>query len=239
MATVNEKMTAIADEIRELSGATGTMGLDAMASTLNTENTNFASNLTTQDSLIAQIQTALEGKAGGAANPILQSKTVSPATSSQTIKPDNGYDGLSQVIVAGDANLKAENIKNGVSIFNVTGTYKSSGSSSGENIETCIVTLSMQTENSAHNLVWTTMENEEVVMKAVCFSVNVDQIYPTITCIKNSFICIGNSTTTSSNFAATLSGGIELISGDSAYIQSAFTLGKVFRVTGDASISIS
>ena len=141
-----------------------------------------------------------------APEPVLQSKEVSPSTSSQTVKPDSGYDGLSQVTVGamptatqatpsisvssagvitasatqtagyvtagtksatkqlntqaakmvtpgtsdqtavssgvyttgavkvrGDANLLAANIKSGVSIFDVLGTFEGEGggSSSG------------------------------------------------------------------------------------------------------------
>lgn len=36
---------------------------------------------------------------GGASGASLQSKTVSPSESAQTVKADNGYDGLSQVTV--------------------------------------------------------------------------------------------------------------------------------------------
>ena len=109
---------------------------------------------------------------GGASGASLQSKTVSPSESTQTVKADNGYDGLSQVTVnavsktyvgsgvtkksaatytpgtsdqsiasgqylngtqtiKGDSNLTAANIKSGVKIFNVTGSY--AGSSSGGN----------------------------------------------------------------------------------------------------------
>lgn len=53
-----------------------------------------------QDSLIAQIASALESKAsGGNTEPILQDKTVTPTTSKQTITADSNYDGLGTVTV--------------------------------------------------------------------------------------------------------------------------------------------
>ena len=57
----------------------------------------------------------------------LQTKTITPTSSTQTVVPDTGYSGLTSVIVNGDSNLVSSNIANGVSIFGVTGTYQGIG----------------------------------------------------------------------------------------------------------------
>lgn len=60
--------------------------------------------------------------------PVLQDKTVTPSTSEQTITADEGKDGLGTVTVSAvtaaiDENIIAGNIKSGVTILGVAGTY--------------------------------------------------------------------------------------------------------------------
>lgn len=77
MATVNEKMTALADEIRELSGTTASKSIDAMTSDVDAANAEIAE----QTELLEQIATALEGKAGGGSG-----EDVTEETNAYTIK---------------------------------------------------------------------------------------------------------------------------------------------------------
>lgn len=59
--SINSKMTALADEIRELSGTTTAKSINAMTNDVNAANVE----INEQAALITQIATALEGKATG------------------------------------------------------------------------------------------------------------------------------------------------------------------------------
>lgn len=115
--------TAIAEDIMEGKTAYTASGKSIGTFTLSNE-------ITTQEDLISNIKSVLSNKSTpSASNPVLQSKTITPNKNDQTIKPDTGYDGLSSVIINGDNDLIASNIKSGINIFGVNGTY------SGETIK--------------------------------------------------------------------------------------------------------
>lgn len=62
--------------------------------------------------------------------PITQEKTVEPSTSVQKVTPDEGYTALSEVVVNAvtneiDQNIQPDNIKLGVDILGVQGTFES------------------------------------------------------------------------------------------------------------------
>lgn len=83
----------------------------------------------------------------GAAEPKLQTKTITPTTNSQTINPDEGYDGFSNVSVNAvtssiDSNIQAGNIKEGVSILGVTGNLKTGGGDTPSEVKGIVITES-------------------------------------------------------------------------------------------------
>lgn len=78
--------------------------------------------------------------------PTLQAKTATPSTSQQVITPDYNYQGLSQVTVSAvtsaiDADIVAGNIKSGVNILGVTGTYTGDGGGGSATVATTTTTV--------------------------------------------------------------------------------------------------
>lgn len=93
-------------------------------------------------------------------SPKLQSKTITPSSSTQYVKPDSSYDGLSQVTVNGDSNLVNSNIRYNKTIFGVIGGYFSPSGLTAYTIEqtlssrTQTVTLDLTQGNSYINNLW-------------------------------------------------------------------------------------
>ena len=86
--SVNSKMTAICDEVRTLSGATGKLGLVKIAARTHEANTEVSE----QAEMIQQLKSILQGKAEGGTPTPTQEKTVEITTNgTHEVTPDEGY----------------------------------------------------------------------------------------------------------------------------------------------------
>ena len=56
--------------------------------------------------------------------PKLQEKIIIPSNNSQTITADEGYDGISHIVIDNDRDFISENIKDGITIFGTEGKYE-------------------------------------------------------------------------------------------------------------------
>jgi hypothetical protein len=126
MSTVNEKMTALADEIRELSGTTTKKSIDAMTSDVDAANTEISEQM----ELIAQISTALEGKAGGGGG-ITLPKLTNPASTTDILSGKEAIDGTGNKITGTIATKTASNLTaSGATVTVPAGYYASQATKS-------------------------------------------------------------------------------------------------------------
>ena len=113
--------------------------------------------------------------------------TYTPGTSNQTI--DSGTYLTGTQTIRGDANLKAENIKSGVSIFGVSGNYEGSGS--GGSVET--FTGIVETSSSSIKLGISTVvryTDKNFIYNEVTIGAGSGVLSITIEVLKNSIISI-------------------------------------------------
>ena len=114
------------------------MTIASALTALNTDIQNARTAITNKGGTVtsgggsSQLATDIATIPSGGSAPVITSLNVTPTTSAQTITAPSGTDGYSPVNVSAvtasiDSNIKAGNIKSGVSILGVTGTYEGEG----------------------------------------------------------------------------------------------------------------
>lgn len=117
--SINGKLMTIDNKLIKLPSGC----IDPLSENLVDTNTELVNQ---NKALVEDIKTLVGGIS---IDPTLQEKTVTPTTEQQVVTPDAGNDGLSKVTVNAvtssiDSNITPENIKQGVSILGITGTYE-------------------------------------------------------------------------------------------------------------------
>ena len=167
MATVNSKMTALADEVRELCGVTEPLSIDSMTSKVSNAN----EEVNTQTDLIAQIITALDGKATGSGD-------NTTATSEDVTDETNAY--TSKIASLETAVAALENELDG----------KAGGGTGGGNFETCTIEITNEKQGGQSSTIcYVSVEQNQIITN----SINLNAwISTSITCLCNSIIAISS-----------------------------------------------
>lgn len=124
MATLTEFLTGIADAIRAKKGTSGTIPAPNFAAEIKSIQTGpdtSDATATSGDILSGKTAYSAGGKITGTI-PSVSGKTITPGTSQQVAASSGSYIS-GDLIVSGDANLLPSNIKTGVSIFGVDGSF--------------------------------------------------------------------------------------------------------------------
>ena len=154
--------------------------------------------------------------------PTQAAKTVTPGTTNQTAVASGRYT-TGAVTVKGDANLKAENIAEGVSIFGVTGTH------SGGGLQTANVTINDGQFGPGGSIAFITLGSDGE-------TINLSDFYGTVSVAKNAIAVITYNDLT----FATLDGNVEEISSISVDRGTNMgSIGQVLKISGDCQITIS
>lgn len=129
MSTQGDYLTEIADAIRAKEGSSDPIPANTFAQRVSKITTGHD----TSDATAAAAQILAPYTAYGASGkitgtiPSQAGKTITPGTAQQTAISSGTY-ASGNILVAGDANLKAENIKSGISIFGVNGQLTTNSS---------------------------------------------------------------------------------------------------------------
>lgn len=125
--SVNSKMTALADEIRELSGTTSEKSIDAMTTDVNAANTEIVE----QSNLITQIVIALEGKSGGAGGGTILPSLANPAAASDILSGKEAIDSNGNKLTGTITTKTSSNLTaSGATVTVPSGYYASDASKS-------------------------------------------------------------------------------------------------------------